>query len=320
MKNFLMFTAAMAAMCMVSCSNDEYTEVAESKAISFENAFVDKSTRAELDAFTLSKFTVNGYQGENLLFDGQEVEKNTDGNWTYSPVKYWVADASYSFMAVADATVKEKSLSGGTLTTKIEFTNDGETDVLASAQVNQTGATEDAVAFTFKHLLSKVKFTFDNGFASDDDVTLQVKGVKITNAYTTATATVSGTTPDISWDATGDAAQLELAFGDTEEIAPAANDEAANTLYLIPSSGKDYTVTFDIDVIANADNDNKFVSQTYSHTVTVSNVEFKPGYSYNLTASLNASNVGGENETLLPINFSVNGVAQWADATSAIVE
>jgi hypothetical protein len=319
------------------CSSDEVVESASKaqKAITFENAFIDKSTRsttAEDPSTTLDnleKFLAYGFQADTLLFKGQSVSKDGD-NWIYSPLKYWVTDAAYNFIGVAnlssDATAeadlaadKSEGAAEGSkvLTLTIsDFVSDGETDLLASAQVATTGAqNHEAVALTFKHLLSKVKFTFNNNFATNDDVTLKVDNVKITNAYQTGNVVVAGTTPTITWS-DQDSESLGLEFGNTDKISPASNDVAAKELLLIPSlDTKEYTVTFDVEVIANADSSKdgagaEIITAVYSHTAKVSGVEFKAGNSYNLVASLDNTNVN-EDDEINPIKFTVTAVSSW---------
>jgi hypothetical protein len=339
MRNFVFIIAALAAIVSVGCSGDETLEAPEKKAISFENAFVDKRTRTTAsDPSTttndISSFTVYGYQGTKILFNGTSVSKGTDNAWTYSPLKYWVAGETYNFVALADVTNPTVSIneSSHAITTEISsFTNDGETDPLVSSQVEKTGVQTDAVEFTFKHLLAKVKFTFENGFSSNDDVTLQVKEVKITDAYETGKVKVVGGTtgPTITWSdqatSTSDNG-FTLDFGDTGEIAPPASgstdknkDEAANAKLLIPSgTDKKYTITFKIDVIANATSTtDKLVTKTYEKSVEVSGQALDAGKSYNFLANLDASNIG--DTELKPIKFAINEVSDWGTATSVTV-
>lgn len=329
MRHLSFALTALAAFLAFGCSNDGTIESLEQSPISFENTFVDKATRTAAEPTgntttdNITSINVYGYQGDKLLFGGTTVSKSSSGTWSYSPLKYWVTDATYNFIAVSGLSSVESSLSDGTLSVKSSFTNDGNTDPVASAQVSVTGAQSNAaVQFTMNHLLSKVKFTFTNGFANTDDVTLQVKSVKITNAYTSGSVTVSGDTPTIVW--ANQSGSGELSFGNTGEIAvpssstaDANSDEAASALLIIPTTNEyEFTVTFSVDVIANASSlqgdGEKFTTATYNHTVTV---KFTPesGKSYNLTATLNAKNV--TNEEIKPITFTVNSVSDWEDYT-----
>jgi hypothetical protein len=337
MRNYLhVAAAAIAAFVAVGCSNDEVVNAPEKTAISFDNAFVDKATRTtatdpSTTTTSIKTFYVYGYQkvdnNDKLLFNAQEVTRDDDNKWSYSPLKYWVTGAEYNFVAYSNlATDKTtNSISNGTVTTTSEFTSDGTTDALASDlnKVENATQTNDSVKFTFKHLLAKVKFTFENDFTSNDDVTLQVKNVKITDAYKTGTVTVeaaSGTT--ITWASQAIDESYVLEFGDTEKIKVPASaegdknkDEATKQLLIIPSDdSKSYTVTFDVDVIANVGKTNEFVTTTYSHEVTISNTAFEAGKFYNLIAQLDASNVNPK-EAIKPILFAINKVDDWDTAT-----
>jgi hypothetical protein len=331
-----MFTiAAVAAFVTVGCSGDETLEAPEKKAISFDNAFVDKRTRTNAEdpsttTDNISKFTVYGYQGTNLLFNGQEVS-NSGGTWSYSPVKYWISGETYNFVALANVTGATTSINSDTktITTKIsDFTNDGGADPLVSAQQTVTASTTtmgSAVSFSFKHLLAKVKFTFENAFAATDDVTLQIKNVTITNAYKKGNIDVSGTDPTISWTSQSDPT-ASLVFGNTGTIAPTSKDEAANAKLLIPSaSTKEYTITFDVDIIAKVDDSTTLVTKTYNKTVKVTNQALDGGKSYNFQAKLDATNIGGSNTNgiddgeLKPIKFSINEVLDWTSGGDVTV-
>jgi hypothetical protein len=328
MRNYLhVAAAAIAAFVAVGCSNDEVVNAPEKTAISFDNAFVDKATRTtatdpSTTTTSISEFTVYGYQGTNKLFDGQKVTKD-GSDWTYSPLKYWVAGEEYKFVAISALTARSSELSDGTFTTVASFESDGKIDPLASTLASQKGEASgnDVVKFTFKHLLAKIKFTFKNGFTSNDDVTLLVKNVKVTDAYQKGTVTVAAASATtITWS--DQSTDLELSFGKTEEIAQAGKDEATDAKLIIPSTGKDYTVKFDVEVIANADQDadgagDKFTTVTYSHEVTLSGAEFVAGTSYNLIAELNAKNVNPDNE-IEPIVFAVNEVETWVDASDDV--
>lgn len=334
MKKIMFTIAAVAAFVTVGCSGDETLEAPEKKAISFDNAFVDKRTRttAEDPSTTtdnITQFTVFGYQGTNLLFNGQEVS-NSGGTWSYSPVKYWISGETYNFVALANVTGATTSINSDTktITTKIsDFTNEGGADPLVSAQETVTASTTtmaSPVSFSFKHLLAKVKFTFENGFAATDDVTLQISNVKITNAYKKGNIEVSGATPTITWTSQSDPT-ASLEFGNTGTIAPTSKDEAANARLLIPSaSSKEYTITFDVDIIASV-GESTLVTKTYSKTVKVTNQALEGGKSYNFQAKLDANNIGGSNTDgtddgeLMPIKFTINEVSNWGSENEVTV-
>ncbi len=118
------------------------------------------------------------------------------GAWTYSPTKYWISGAKYSFSAFApfaptsnSAAGSKKILSNGTFniegtdqqpqlvitgynTGKVSQEVDARNEDLLLAQVTRDNTTADdfsPVSLSFKHLLSCVAFNIRN--ATDTDIT-----------------------------------------------------------------------------------------------------------------------------------------------------
>ena len=99
-KLFIMGLAAM-GLALTACNSDETVEMAKGKAIGF-SSFVDKSTRAtDVTLANLKSMEVYGWrsynQGDNQIFNAQEVKVAQDGDGTYSPLQYWEANYTYNF-------------------------------------------------------------------------------------------------------------------------------------------------------------------------------------------------------------------------------
>lgn len=328
------FFLGIAAVAMLaSCSNDETVEMVQNtRTISFNNAFIDNATRSVVDpSFTtlnLQSFAVYGFTQNGQIFDGVTVSKDGTGStWLYSPQQYWVEGNQYAFGAIAPANtpVSEEQLLGSSVSDykvgmTVSFTNtDGKTDLLYAAADNVDAnesfmADPQLVGLTFKHQLSKVKFSFLNNVSGAYNI--KVTDVKITNAKSTGTLTVSSAA-DNSWSNVGGSA-LELDFGaagsaetTADAIAFSSEGETYNELLMIPTaSTESYTVTFTVELL------NGTVSMgTYNHTATISNVELKLGYCYDFKAELNADNIVVDPEDpdaeLKPIEFTVSGVEDW---------
>lgn len=303
-KFFLLGVAAVAMLA--GCTNDETVEMAPQNAISFTSV-VDKSTKATVDVTTanLTAFWVYGWKGNDELFDAQEVKKES-GEWKYTPEKYWEANGNYAFEAIAPKSGQNgvtftAAKTGGT----ISFTNDAVTDlVYANPVTKTTGAsiTSDPgkVNFTFKHMLSRVKFTFKNTFPANAAAKISVKDVKITNAYTKGVITPAATTP--AWDTSSGTATLSVSFPGTIQNLP-ANTGTGETdhKYLIPVSNPSYTVSFMVTLTQGS------VSKDYPHTATIT-TSMQPGMSYNFVASLNEQNTA--DDELYPIQFEAT-VTEW---------
>lgn len=328
MKKIFLIGLTAAAM-LASCSNDETVEMAQQKAISFSNAFVNNGTRSVDDpsftTSTLKDFAVYGFTQKGQIFNGEKVSKGGTAStgWSYGTLQYWVPGNTYTFGAIAPHSVAAK-VSDVTLpesATKVEmkvaFTNTDakQVDLLHAAPPQITGVTASyttPVSMTFNHQLSKVKFSFANVVGVDYNV--KVKDVKITNAYKTGTLTVAAA--ENTW---GNQANnnLELNFGNVVAEGATADEagvigntktlESYNEKLMIPMNNTaTYTVTFTAELYKG-----NVLLGTYPHTVTIKNVEFKLGYCYNFKATLTHENIVDPENPLKPIEFTVNSVTDW---------
>lgn len=321
--------AALAIAALASCTKTEVVGVTESNAIAFDNAFVDNATKSvndpSLTSSNLTDFAVYGFVEGAVLFDGTQVSKTIINNdlssaWKYEGTQYWIAGAQYNFNAVAPMTAGgwTKTVADKTSTT-LSFVNNGTTDLLYATTAQEGEAEENAqVAFTFRHVLSKVKFSFENAYNATN-ATIRVKDITITNPHKTATVVLNA---DTDWSGHATAAEFKLAFGmatDDETTADKENVEVAyafgktyesqNELFLIPSDTYEYTVTFNVELLVSGS-----VVKTYAHTVTA---EFAPapGNSYDIKAVINAENIDPANEQE-PIEFTVNTLPVWGTANN----
>lgn len=318
MKRFLFLGIAATAM-FASCTNDEMVEMNPQSAIGFET-FVDKSTRAAVDVTktNLTAFEVYGWRTKDTrteqIFNAQEVTAN-NGVCTYSPLQYWVGGYNYTFEAVAPKSGNNGvTFNAAKGESTIKFVSDSETDLIyATGNKYLTGttnltATPGAVELVFNHLLSRVKFSFVNGFPEESDVKLTVTDVKILSAGTTAICTPSTKT----WAAATASGVVNFASDDVANIAGTKSAETEHK-YLIPADIKDYTVSFTVKMTQGG------VSDTFDHTVTLSTAALvlEAGKSYNLTATLNYENIDPDGD-LFPIEFTAT-VTPWEDFTEVTI-
>lgn len=317
------FVAVLAMAGVVACNTVDTLDVPQNPEIRFANAFVENATRANeaLDPSTttesLTAFDVWGFMDNvtGTVFVGEDVT-GSKGNFTYANTQYWVPGKVYYFYAVAPmdsanvevvpATEDAAAKAGlGTL----NFENiDGTEDLLyaAAPAVDAPDFGEaKTVELTFSHLLSKVKFTFTNGF-TNDNAYIDVKNVRMT-APATATATLAA---ENSW--AKQAGEITLAFGDAcAKTAIGETQVAADERLTIPAGAEQkYTVTFDValymgDVVA---------YEAKDKTATIEGVALEIGKAYNFSATLNASNLTKEGEELQPIVFDVYEVEGWVPA------
>ena len=324
MKKIFLIGLTAAAM-LASCSNDETVEMAQQKAISFSNAFVNNGTRSVVDpSFTttsLNDFAVYGFTQNGQIFNGEKVSKG-GAAWSYDNVQYWVPGNTYTFGAIAPhsaANVSDVKLPEGAtkVEMKVAFTNTdaNQVDLLHAEPAQITGVTAsytEPVSMTFNHQLSKVKFSFQNSVGAGYNV--KVSNVKITDAYEKGTLTVGAT--ENTWSNQTDKA-LVLNFGnvvadgatadEAAVIANAATLESYNEKLMIPMvSSATYTVTFTVELFKD-----KVPLGTYNHTVQIKNVEFKLGYCYDFKATLTHENIVDPENPLKSIEFKVDGITDW---------
>ena len=311
-----LFFLGVAALSLAACVQEQVVDTPMGGAITFESAFVDNATRAAADPSTttgtLTAFDVWGFVKEydGTVFVDQDVTLN-GGNWGYEGTQFWAPNQPYYFAALAPmnsetlghelATGEAAKLGLGTLT----FTNvDGTEDVLyAATQVTSKGLNQpnDAVKFQFRHLLSKVKFTFKNGFVTNN-ASIQVTNIKMTAP---AKASIDVAQADYAKAWVLENQPVTLAFGDVEKLAYGQNAESADERLTIPaSSSYVYTVTFDVELFMGAQS-----VYTVSKTSTVTGVELEMGKAYNFSAEINP-----ENLELDVITFDVIEVEDWENA------
>lgn len=309
MKKLFLIGLAATAM-LTSCNNDETVEIAQNtKAIGF-SSFIDKSTRAtDTDITNLSSIEVYGWRGDDQIFDAQAVTVDASGNGTYSPIQYWEPNYTYAFEAIAPKS-GEKGVTfvaakdGGIIT----FVSDSETDLLYSKSADKTidsgiTTTPGKVNFTFRHMLSRVKFTFKNTFPDNAAAKISVKDVKIINAYKNGTITPAAA--NAAWSVTADDKNLSVVFVSdaVKDLVAATGVAETEHMYLIPVASPEYTVTFTVVLDQNG------ATTEYPHTSTIT-TGMEKGKSYNFVAALNETNVTPDK--LFPIEFTAE-VEDWGD-------
>lgn len=308
-KLFIMGLAAM-GLALTACNSDETVEMAKGNAIGFKT-FVNNSTRVATDATTtnLNAFKVWGLMNNGTQtgtpFVGKEVTKGTVG-WSYETPVYWEKGYAYSFVALApnDAYTFNAPTAinnWGSLT----FDNGaGETDLIYATAKQETVAGNTCpspVDLTFNHMLSRVRFQFENGM--DDGSVLTVSNVKITDACTSGTATLAEQLAGLTWAPGQETGALE--FGNAAAMEKDAK-EATGHKYMIPAT-KDYKLSFTVTRVHHG------VTDVYDHNdVPLQGLTFEPGKSYQLTAKFTAKNINPEEE-LCAITFTAT-VNPWVDA------
>lgn len=306
MKKLFIFISVLAVLA--GCSQNETVKQSDVNTISFSNAFIDNATRSDatITLESLTAFSVWGHYSTTPVFSGVTVTKQADGTWTYADKKEWMQGESYCFHAFAPLGIVSSltpypAALGAKGLPVISFTNEGDKDfIYATAERDQPleihgPLNTSAVSLSFVHLLSRVKFTFKNNLSTNTNITIE--DIFITDAGWKANIDLN----QIPYEWTAPTASSLMSFGDTESIGKGNKKESGNVMFMIPEAARDFEVTFTINYDGN----------TLSKTATV-NLELKMGYSYNLTATIEDSDI---NPVISYIEFDVAAVEGWAGTT-----
>ena len=322
-----LFIAALAVAAFTSCSQDEVVEQQQlASAIAFDGAFVDNATRAADPSTTtdnIKEFDVWAFMDQmgGDVFNEEQVTKNgTD--WTYTNTQYWAPNHIYYFAALSpcvdESVVKvEEAATDEALKLglgKVTFKNEaGKTDLIYDALTVETTSANymsmPKVGFTFKHLLSKVKFTFKNGFNNTNN-TITIKNLKMTvpGAGTIDLATDDWWTAPEKWVLDETATATTLNFGDVNsgnKINIGESKDCADERLTIPAvASQKYNVTFDVVLYSGEVN-----AFTRTITTTIEGVALEMGKAYNFTATLDYTNI--DENPLKPIEFEVLAINEW---------
>lgn len=319
MKRIYLF-AAVTAIALAACTKTETTGVSEGNLIKFDNAFVGNVTKGDVSGTNLSAFWVYG-QYENsgnyvTVFNNTKVSGGpADGSSTWTPeeIAYWIDGKSYVFAAYSDGNNKLDagvSFTPGEKKLSISNYTVGENDLVAATTTADkvTASSQTSVRLSFKHLLSKVRFTFTTSMA--DSYTMAVEGLTFNAVKTSCSVDFtdnqvgnwSGTAADYSYDSISDFASGTEAF--VEE-------------YVIPQSNENLVASFTVivsDAAGEIDRKNfSDISLAYSgsESGTTQNT-WTPGFAYNYTAEINLDDITDDAK---PITFTVTSVPDFNPAT-----
>lgn len=318
-KSFLML--GVAAMALASCTQNEVVEYAENRAIQFDNAFVNNSTRAEITGVgNLAGFYVFAGFGSNTsnVYNNTLVTRGGDsGSYTWTPayVAYWQDGENYTFDAYA-ANAKIDDASVGT-DGKLKFTDvvltDGTNDILVAERGVPTvdASNTSAVELTFSHTLSKVKFTFETAI---ENVNFTIKSVSFNDVVN------KGSYAGGIWTAASD--KQAYKFGNCSAVVTNEAEQSTQALIVLPQQLSDtQTVTFTLSATG------ALALNERTLTAKLPSFDLQEGYSYNFVATLTSENISTDPDdpdvSLKPIEFTINestGISGWTDGGSSDLE
>lgn len=315
------YLLGMAVAALSSCSQSDVVEMPENTAIKF-NSFVNNNTRTATPVeTTVNNFFVFGEYGSADNNYGTTVFNNEPS----TSIHYWEATKFYAFGAYADGEgggLKDTEVSFDANTQTLTFTGyapkkDGK-DLIAAVAKHQTDGdvtNETAVSLPFKHMLSRVKFTFKTTDA--DAYTIKISDLKIEGAVSKATGTYNGTT--IDWSRTS--AFDGYAYNVIEDVAKKeSNYTAFDEQFVIPQeSTNNLKVKFTATVsgLGLVEKSSTFEAELgYDPAATEKGEEntWTPGYIYNYIATINADQINPDLEDQ-KIVFTTT-VENWKDANN----
>lgn len=324
MKKYL--TIALAFVGIIACNKVENEGPQPVPAIVFDNSFVEAKLRGAIDpsitTATIDKFDAWAFLADTkaVLLDKERVTRTAEG-WKYDNVQYWLPSQTYYFGAIAPVDDPNISVSTTGANTyglgEVTFTNaDGSTDLIYASKAVTTSPdvinnAPGKVRLQFAHLLSKVKFTFTNGFATGN-TTLKVEDITMTapKAGKINLAQEDWWTEN-KWEVTENG--LVLDFGDVNgavALASAQTEECASHRLTIPAGeDREYLISFKLSLYVGT-----YEEPVYSVTreVRLTGQALKIGKSYNFRTIIGPDNIHPDGP-LKAIEFDVIEVKAWEE-------
>lgn len=321
-KSLLMLGAA--AMMLASCTQNEVVEVAESRAIGFD-AFVNNTTKVDIVDAQFAKFWVFGAYDNTTSwapFYTNDVVEKKQNVWTAAKTAYWTASKSHRFAAYADGTsqltngVEFEAATGTNGTLKFTDYPVGDNDLVAAVATAMTwdGSSEPSkVGFTFKHLLSKVKFTFTTDAAND--YVMKIENLKIvakggTNPIVKAGCDFTGDNNGLNWTAASQGSTGEYTYATIDDCAGGTTNSAEK--YVIPQNNA-LTVSFKVTFTDNSGTEIASKAGITGDLAITAESAWKAGYVYNYQVKINPEDV---NDQLKKIEFDNISVDTWTNSTN----
>ena len=299
-----LFIATLAIAALASCNNDQVINF-DKFPINFGDAFVDNATKAiyegetKVEAFQVWG-TVTGNGNTVLIFDGADVTRTKSGSadknygeaWYCDVTRYWTPSCTYNFTAIVHAT--SVTPTNGAMPTAINYTADGVSDLLygvtdtdaitTSADCTVTGLnTNNCVAFTMKHLLSRIAVKFTGAANLNADYSYNITNINVAGAYASGVYTIA----DDEWEGSGKMAN-SLSFTDVSGVKASTSVAPANAYVIIPGEAP-LTISFTAQVVFGS----KAISEipytiTLNQTDADTDVTFAKNTSYTLNVTLPA--------------------------------
>jgi hypothetical protein len=210
-----------AAMLLAACSNDEVIDVKQDPItfnVTTENVArsraVSISTSTNLEKFTLyADYTASGETTSSTYILGDILEKGTDGKWgVVGGDRYWPADGTLDFYAVANNDENSFSLADKTVTHTVNDNVAKQTDLLYAVTTGMTKSSNatDGVTLNFRHALSQIAF---KAKCLNDHLKVTISEVELANVKNAGTMTLPTTSTTDNYDASATDATAPTVVG-----------------------------------------------------------------------------------------------------------
>lgn len=316
-----LFLLGMAVAAFSSCTNEEVTDVAQNRAIKF-NQFVENNTREVQEVESLSSFYVFGKFGEISNSYTTQIFNNESQDTPY----YWVANKFYIFGAYADGNNgKIEDVIFDSAKKQLVFTNYSPNDtkdlVAAISDEVESGdnptTNDNKVSLTFHHMLSQVKFTFNT--TDGKEYQIKISNLKF-NAVKTSTGNIAlsgNNNVTINWENTS-ATKGDYDYPVISDVANENKAASSEAKLVIPQDGTDLLkVTFTATIIGAGLNKEANFEATLGVAENIAGTSdantWMPGYRYNYTATINGYDIDPDLENQ-KIKFTPI-VEPWQNAT-----
>lgn len=351
-KSYL-FAAASATLMLASCTQNEVVEMPATRAIGF-GTYVGNTSRAAAEdtdlAFLKDETKGNGFyvfgsylntpddiNTEIVVFDGKSSQSHVmykGSAWGYSPINYWLVGKQYRFVAYGPAAASTNGTAtfkyaDNTLSVK-DFEATGNLDLVVAEGNNNNDdyilasetATMESVKFKFFHALSKVRFTFKNGWRNL--VTLHVSKVTLTGVKRTGDLVTTGDLADANapfalsqWSNQAKKTEGEANnYTWADEFTSETTDESYPYEYFLMPQALEadaIKLTFTCQVTNDQGSGpnlgagaGKPVDVSVTIPVTTNVSAWEPGKAYNYTLTIDGDLFG-----LKPIQFDAVDVVTW---------
>lgn len=229
MKKIVIYISLWAGIFAVSCKKST-PEAPEGIPMSFGTAAVSRagnlvdSENINQEENQLTVYDLYTVDGQSMLYMNTQVTCDRNGNWTYSPLKYWTETGTHAFTAYLSRqngvtnypTVTYDQTSNALSISQWKITPDNQFDFLYayhSRNMETEANAHDPVEFELNHLLCAVQFNVVN-LMPDEEVTLT--GFSLSGLHK-GNAVITQGTPTITFDTDATDAVYDFSAGIASE-------------------------------------------------------------------------------------------------------